>query len=231
MDPMAGPGCSAGDTAALSPCGRYRWWLQRVWEPDRPRLVFLGLNPSHADAHRDDPTLRRIVGFARSWGFGAVEVLNLFARVSASPGLLRRCSDPVGPENDAWLARRMAPAGGPPGVVWLGWGNHGVWRCRDQQVLAALAAASVPMAAIALTKAGHPRHPLYAPGGAQLQPLDWQRGNPLGHPVGSQGPVASPIPWPAPHGVTPCICTSAVVKPKPCTSKRWRPSSSGTEGY
>ena len=220
--------CALSGGAAFGACGHYRWWLQRLWAPERPRVLVVGLNPSRADAQRDDPTLRRLVGFARRWGFGAVEVLNLFARVSASPGLLRRCADPVGQENDAWLADRLGPAREPPAVVWLAWGNLGAWRQRDQQVLALVAAAAVPMAAIALTRSGHPRHPLYAPGDAQLRLLDWQNGGLLSHPVGSEGPLAYPTPWPAPHGVMPCISTSAAVKPKPCTSQLSRPFSSGT---
>jgi hypothetical protein len=229
---MVGPAasCALSYAASFSACGHYRWWLQRVWAPERPRLLFLGLNPSLADAQRDDPTLRRILGFARRWGYGAVEVLNLFARVSASPGHLRRCDDPVGPENDAWLAGRLGLGGQQPAVVWLAWGNQGARQQRDQQVLAVLAAAAVPMAAIALTQAGQPRHPLYAPGDARLWPLVWHKGEALRHPVDSQGPVASPIPWPAPHGVTPCISTSVAVKPKPCTSKPSMRFSSGTAG-
>ncbi len=77
-------------TAAFSPCGQYRRWLKRLWQPAAPRLIFIGLNPSRADGQRDDPTLRRLVGFAQRWGYGSLEVLNLFARISPSPPVLRR---------------------------------------------------------------------------------------------------------------------------------------------
>ncbi len=60
--------------AAFSPCGHYRWWLERQWAAERPRLIFIGLNPSRADGIRDDATLRRLLGFARGWGYGALEV-------------------------------------------------------------------------------------------------------------------------------------------------------------
>lgn len=76
--------------AAFSPCGRYRWWLERLWEPGGSRLLFIGLNPSHADHRRDDPTLRRLVAFAAGWGYGSLEVLNLFALVSPDPAALGR---------------------------------------------------------------------------------------------------------------------------------------------
>jgi hypothetical protein len=159
--------------ALFSPCGLYRWTLERAWDPGRPRLLFIGLNPSRADAECDDPTLRRLLCFARDWGFGALEVVNLFGRCSASPAVLRRCSDPIGPENDHWLRAgltRLQPQAGDG--LWLGWGNGGVWRQRDQQVLVLLAAklpADLPLWAIGLTASGQPRHPLYA--SADAQPL------------------------------------------------------------
>ncbi len=155
----------------FSPCGHYRWWLERRWDPQRPALLFIGLNPSRADGQRDDPTLRRLQGFARAWGFGGIEVLNLFAWISATPVALRRCADPVGAENDHWLDQRLR-ALSAEAAVWLGWGNGGVWRGRDQQVLALIGrvlppVGGPPLLALGLTASGQPRHPLYAPGDAQ----------------------------------------------------------------
>ena len=132
--------------AVFSPCGGYRWWLQRTWEPQRPPLLFVGLNPSRADGQRDDPTLRRLMAFARRWGFGRLEVLNLFGAVATRAAALKRMADPVGADNDAWIRRclghlgpwrseaslpqqssgaePMDPAGA---LLWLGWGNGGAW--------------------------------------------------------------------------------------------------------
>jgi hypothetical protein len=93
--------------AAFSPCRHYRWWLARCWDPAAPVVLLIGFNPSLATAQRDDPTLRRLQGFARRWGYGGVEVLNLFARIAASPAALRRSTDPVGSENDRWLEQRL----------------------------------------------------------------------------------------------------------------------------
>jgi len=147
----------------LSACGRYRWWLERQWQREAPRLLFIGLNPSRADGQRDDPTLRRLLGFAQSWGYGALEVLNLFSRISPSPAVLRRSADPIGPETDLWLRRRLAHLAHSPGsAVWLGWGNGGQWRGRDQAVLPVLLQQDLPLLALGLTASGQPRHPLYA---------------------------------------------------------------------
>ncbi|MGB1439119.1 MAG: DUF1643 domain-containing protein, partial [Luminiphilus sp.] len=65
-------------SAGFSRCGGYRYWLKRQWST-LPGVTLVGLNPSSADARKDDATLRRVIGFARDWGFGAVTVVNLFA--------------------------------------------------------------------------------------------------------------------------------------------------------
>lgn len=158
--------------AAFSACGHYRWWLERVWALEGPRLLFIGLNPSRADGGRDDATLRRLVGFARCWGYGALEVLNLFARISPSPALLSRVVDPVGAETDAWILRRLAAE--PEAPLWLGWGNQGARQGRDQEVRALLAGRICLQ--LGTTASGQPRHPLYLPGTLQLQPVLAQSG-------------------------------------------------------
>lgn len=165
--------------AVFSPCGAYRWQLHRRWDATRPALLFIGLNPSRADGTRDDPTLRRLLGFARRWGHGSLTVVNLFARISPNPAALRRCADPIGPANDGWIRRALAEAlaeafaGPDPASLWLGWGNGGRWRGRDRQVLELLAAAGASrhLLALGFTASGQPRHPLYAPAAASLQPL------------------------------------------------------------
>lgn len=209
------PDSAADADAAISACGRYRWWLRRQWQPQQPALLFVGLNPSRADGVRDDPTLRRIVGFAGDWGFGSVLVLNLFARISPSPAVLRRCSDPVGAENDRWLgwALGVGLAGAEvspalqPAAIWLGWGNQGAWQGRDLQLLGLLQAMApgLPALALGLTAQGQPRHPLYAP--ATSLPLLVSL--PLAQTLGTGAFCAhraSP-PWPAPPGATPSIST------------------------
>jgi len=147
-------------SAGFSRCRRYRYWLHRRWSDD-PGVVFIGLNPSAADAQRDDPTLRRIMGFARDWGFGQVTVVNLFAWRAKQPAMLRQIADPVGPRNDYWL-RRLTRSVEP---VVVAWGNDGSYRGRDRTVLRMLAA---PLC-LGVTTAWSPRHPLYAKASCELQ--------------------------------------------------------------
>ncbi len=137
---------------------RYRYRLRREWDASLPAIAFVMLNPSAADATIDDPTIRRCLGFARSWGYGALEVVNLFAWRAHRPSDLRKAADPIGPRNDRTL-RVTARAGND---ILLAWGNHGAWNDRDQAVLATLRRAGASrLLCLGITGAGQPRHPLY----------------------------------------------------------------------
>ena len=87
-------------SADFSACGTYRYALRRIWLPAAPQVLFIGLNPSTADEKSDDPTIRRCLGFARSWGYGGLIVANLFAYRATAPSALREARDPIGPLND-----------------------------------------------------------------------------------------------------------------------------------
>lgn len=132
-------------------------------------LLFVMLNPSVADGRRDDPTIRRCIGFATAWGFTALEVVNLFARVCTDPDALYDHPDPVGPNNDAWIRRRARRAS----LVVCAWGAAGGRRAvvRAAEVVGLLHADGIRLHHLGLTATGAPRHPLYLP--AELRPEVW----------------------------------------------------------
>ncbi len=103
--------------ADFSPDRKYRYVLRRKIGSSARRVVFIMLNPSIADEVRTDPTVRRCVGFARRWGFGALEVVNLFALVSTDPNGLQDADDPVGRETTPRSARRCRQR---TGLFWRG---------------------------------------------------------------------------------------------------------------
>ncbi len=179
LDPLFGPvgpqlvaevaETSDGHGSALYDRSRqFRYRLSRVWDPTAPRLCFVMLNPSTATASQLDPTVSRTVRWARSWGYGAVEVTNIFAFRSTDPGMLRTTDDPVGPLNDESIAAAARNAG----LVVAAWGVHGQLLNRGSEVVALLSGLAVRPHVLGLTKAGHPRHPLYLPGGVRPCPWD-----------------------------------------------------------
>ena len=58
--------------AKFSPCRKYRYVLCRVCDRTKPFAMFIGLNPSNADETKDDPTIKRCLNFAKSWGYGGI---------------------------------------------------------------------------------------------------------------------------------------------------------------
>lgn len=63
----------------ISDCGQYRYKLTRRWGDGEQKGLFIGLNPSIADAEIDDPTIRRCIGFSSRFGCDELVVVNLFA--------------------------------------------------------------------------------------------------------------------------------------------------------
>jgi hypothetical protein len=146
----------ASTGATFSRDRRYRYRLWRCWDPSRPLVAFCMLNPSTADERSDDPTIRRCIGFARDWGYGGVDIVNLFALRATDPRELRDARDPVGPWNDDHVidaAERSA-------LVVVAWGSHGAFRARDAEVLEVLSPRA-RLRALGWTQARQPRHPLY----------------------------------------------------------------------
>lgn len=164
-DDRAMPGFGDEATATFSPCRTYRYALTRRWNQSWPVAVFVMLNPSTANAFVEDPTVRRCLSFARSWGAGGLVVLNAFALRSTDPKALYSHADPVGPANDDVIAETLTGAE-PVGPVVVAWGQHGALRGRGEQVLKLLRAYGVKPLCLGLTKAGQPRHPLYVRGDA-----------------------------------------------------------------
>jgi hypothetical protein len=161
---------SAG-SAVLSPCGTYRYRLDRTWNEQAPPLVWVMLNPSTADADEDDPTLRRVTTFTKKAGHGGLIVVNLFALRSTDRGQLRTHADPFGPCNSSALATAALHAA----RVAVAWGDvgKGAWAMHARAVTCLLdAAQGRPLECLGLTSKGHPRHPLYVRDETRLTPYE-----------------------------------------------------------
>jgi hypothetical protein len=148
--------------------GRYRYNLWRSWdERNLSRVLFIGLNPSTADAVADDPTIRRCVRFARDWGYGGMWMANLYALRATLPARLVDADDPVGPLNDQWL-RVLAELAELTVAAW------GAWPGPDLHRPAAVMDLVGGLHVLGLTKHGEPRHPLYMR--ADVEPVRWSHG-------------------------------------------------------
>ena len=160
-------------SALISDDGKYRYHLLRRWDSwsaDRSdQCVFIMLNPSTADDKEDDPTIRRCIQYAKDWGYGGIDVLNLFAVRATDPKDMKSASDPVGPDSMTHI-KKLATQDEIALIVCV-WGVHGSYMGQDQTVLGWLEGAGIEPMALKVTKDGHPCHPLYLKGDLKPVPL------------------------------------------------------------
>lgn len=143
--------------ASLSRCGRYRYRLWREWDAAKPRMLLIMLNPSLADAGRDDHTITKSIAIARNLGYGRLDVANLAAFRSPHPAALRMAESPVGPRNDFHIRAMLSACD----TVVCAWGAHAdALPGRVATVARLIRRAGHRPYALKLTNDGHPSHPL-----------------------------------------------------------------------
>lgn len=154
--------------ATFSPCKSYRYLLEREWA-EGPTLSVCMLNPSTADAEKNDRTVSKCIARAQANGFGSLIVVNLYAFRSTDPDILWHrwavCQEIIGPENNFFItqaARRCSR-------FMIGWGGTmakagraTMPHCRDNRVLELIREVhKKPLLCLGVTNFGFPRHPLY----------------------------------------------------------------------
>lgn len=158
---------------------KYRYTLYREWEPLKPLVAFIGLNPSTADEVQNDPTVTRCINFAKAWGAGRFCMLNLFGFRSTDPRGLYAVEDPIGDENLKWVD---IVAADHASLVVCAWGTHGRKRlpeyCRELEAMLhnTQLQRGVPICCLGKNADGSPRHPLYLR--ADSWPVDLWTGEP-----------------------------------------------------
>lgn len=147
----------APSVAVYSDCEKYRYSLTRTWDASGRKVLFVMLNPSTATEVQNDPTVERCERRARTLGFGAFRVTNIFAWRDTDPRAMRAADDPVGPHNNATISDGCDWAD----QVIAGWGNHGEHRGQGAIIKDMLGRKGCEIRHLGLTKTGHPKHPLY----------------------------------------------------------------------
>ena len=143
---------------------RFRYALWRIWDKSLDALLFIGLNPSRAGHVKDDPTVVRMVGFAKSWGYGGLFVGNLFSMVSTDPFVLVTdwSKEFYGDPNFAAIKRMRDLCS----LVVVGWGEFG--KRHSARVEYVMNLVGEPVHCIKMNQSGEPAHPLYLPGNSKL---------------------------------------------------------------
>jgi hypothetical protein len=162
---------SANDSGAwINPRGNRRYLLWRVFNPQGKTVAFVMLNPSDADAKEDDPTLRRCIGYAKTWGYGRLLVVNLFSVIGSDPKALKLHEQPdlFGDRvNEAVLEDVLTSAD----LVVCAWGAHTRIGHVSEQLLALARNHRVELHRLDSNADGSPTHPLFL--SKELRPEKW----------------------------------------------------------
>lgn len=138
--------------AVIDSTGMYRYSLSRIWA-DGDIVTWIMLNPSTADASVDDPTIRRCISFSKSWGYGGLRVVNLYAYRATNPDALKTAVDPIGPEHSVHFMRALHMSS----LIVAAWGA-----CKHAKIDHVLPWISqLDIQCLGVTADGYPRHPLY----------------------------------------------------------------------
>jgi hypothetical protein len=149
-------------SATISGCGTFRYTLGRIVNPmlEGRHVALIGVNPSTADANKDDATIRKELGFAARLGWAEITKVNLFAYRATDVRKLATAADPIGPRNNEYL--EWAIANNP--LIIACWGplaklpKH--LRGRWLEVVAIAERLGKPLHCFGTAQDGQPRHPL-----------------------------------------------------------------------
>ena len=113
----------------------YRYAIGRAWDPEptepwdtvRPTFSVTAINPSKARFDINDPTLLKLVHYAKQEGCGSLLLRNLAAYSATDPDELSSVADPVGPRNEEVLSIDPLFA-----IRVAAWGNFPSKRVRER---------------------------------------------------------------------------------------------------
>lgn len=153
---------AAGMTAdaVFSSCGQYRHWLSRRWDGGAYAL-WIGMNPSTATAHIDDPTIRREIEFTRRMGLGRYIKTNVMDYRATNPRDLIRIAEPCSKRNLEEILKLAEGAG----RVILAYGSIDTrLKHYAHAVETMLGEIHLELWCLDTNKDGSPKHPLYVRG-------------------------------------------------------------------
>lgn len=152
----------------------HRYILKIDWDPSKLRVCFVMLNPSTANKNFDDPTSLKVTKFADRWGYGGLDIVNLFAYRSPQPSALlsfgtsaTSITHIIGGRvvNNNWIRESAKKAD----LIVCGWGRFGELFGRDMEVMRVLTEeVKKPTWCFKLNANSTPKHPLYVPDDAEL---------------------------------------------------------------
>lgn len=161
-------------SAVFSDCGKFRHWLQWIWDDSLPVLPWSLFNPSTAGRANEqgiiesDPTARKGRGFSERLGYGGLVFVNPYDYISTNPKGLAAAGYPISKVCDEYIMKACAMGRGD---VVFAHGALGRGLTRPTQVLQMVRDAGYRPMALGFTADGLPRHPLMLSYATELEPM------------------------------------------------------------
>lgn len=148
--------------AEFSNDNKHRYCLWRIWNSTRPLVMFIGLNPSTANASRDDATVRRLITITGNLGYGGFYIMNCWTYISTDPAQLK-----LNPMNEEINDNNLIIVASKCKDVIFAYGNFKIVSetGRDKELKKMFPDAL----ALHINKNGSPKHPLYCK--SDIQPV------------------------------------------------------------
>lgn len=137
---------------------KHRLVLWRIWNRSKGIVLYVGVNPSTADAKVDDATIRRLNHFTRQEGYGGFYIINLYTRITPHYEQLKSFKKINSSVSNYYIEKYARKSN----LVCLMYGRRGHDTARYEEVLALLdlTCNSKPIMCFGYNANGTPVHPL-----------------------------------------------------------------------
>ena len=139
-------------------------------------LICIGINPSTAEPDNLDNTLKSVERIALGNGFDSFIMFNVYAQRATSPDDMEKTYNPLLHRENLEAFRYVLSISEQP-AIWAAWGaiiekRKYLPECVRDMVAAGQEFGATWHCAGAITKKGHPHHPLYLRKDEKLKPFD-----------------------------------------------------------
>ena len=139
-------------------------------------LICIGINPSTAEPEHLDNTLKSVERIALGNGFDSFIMFNVYAQRATDPDAMEKVCNPLLHKENLEAFRYVLSISKAP-AVWAAWGaiiekRSYLARCVEDMVALGQAYGAKWYCAGAITKKGHPHHPLYLRKDEKLKDFD-----------------------------------------------------------
>ena len=142
----------------------------------RKPLICIGINPSTAQPDNLDNTLKSVERIAIGNGFDSFIMFNVYAQRATDPDAMEKICNPILHKENLEAFRYVLSISQKPSV-WAAWGaiiekRDYLSQCVRDMVAFGQEYSASWYCAGAITKKGHPHHPLYLRKDEKLKPFD-----------------------------------------------------------